>query len=78
MDYEIWTNKAIMKIGELACGLSFVIKDLFPGIEWNKLATGEKYHLGRKFKKAVENGIIPNIMIIESPKGTSNTYKKTK
>ena len=54
MDYEIWINKAIMKIGELECNTEFILKDLFSGIEWNKLARGEKTNLGRKFKENVD------------------------
>ena len=76
MDYDLWINKAIMKIGELDVDTIFVLKDLFTGVEWNELQKGEKSNLGRKFKIVVENGKIPDISLIESPKGTSNTYKK--
>ena len=78
MDYSVWLNKAIMKIGELEYETEFVLKDLFSGIEWNKLARGEKTNLGRKFKEKVDNKIIPNTVVIASPKGTSTTYKKVK
>jgi len=78
VEYDIWINKAIMKIGNLDFDRTFVLKDLFTGIEWNELVRGEKQHLGREFKKAVENNKIPNVSIIKSPKGTSNTYKKDK
>ena len=59
MDYDIWINKAIMKIGKLEYNTEFILKDLFSGIEWNKLARGEKTNLGRKFK---ENWTIVNKM----------------
>ena len=76
MDYDVWINKALISIGVLERESTFLLKDLFSGIEWNKLRTGEKSHLGRLFKKAVENNKIPTIIVVESPKGTSTTYKK--
>lgn len=78
MDYDIWLNKAIMKIGELDYNTKFVLKDLFSGIEWNKLARGEKTNLGRKFKECVDKKLIPNTIVVDSPKGTSTTYEKRK
>lgn len=78
MDYEKWINKAIMEIGKLDCETAFVLKDLFSGIEWNKLARGEKTNLGRKFKENVDKKAIPKTVIVDSPKGTSTTYKKVK
>lgn len=77
MDYELWINKAILKIGALEKEKVFTLKDLFSGTEWNKLSKGERLNFGRRFKAAVVNKSIPNIVIIESPKGTSTTYKKT-
>ena len=76
MDYVVWINKAIMKIGELENNTKFTLKDLFSGIEWNKLGRGEKTYLGRKFKENVERKVIPNVIVIDSPKGTSTTYEK--
>ena len=77
MDYNVWINKAIMKIGELENNTTFILKDLFSGVEWNKLARGEKTNLGRRFKENVDKKAIPNVIVIDSPKGTSTTYKKT-
>lgn len=78
MDYEVWINKAIMKIGELEGETTFVLKDLFTGVEWSTLERGEKTNLGRKFKANVDNKKISNVIVIDSPKGTSTTYKKIK
>ena len=78
MEYDVLINKALIKIGELPLGEQFVLKDLFSGIEWNKLEKGERQHLGREFKKYVLNQKIPNVVIIDSPKGRSNMYKKEK
>ena len=77
MDYELWINKAVMKIGALEKEKVFTLKDLFSGTEWNELSKGERLNFGRRFKAAVVNKSIPNIVIIESPKGTSTTYNKT-
>ena len=78
MDYIVWLNKAVMKIGALGKGTTFTLKDLFSGVEWNELDRGQKLHLGRRFKAEVVNKSIPNIVVIDSPKGTSTTYKKIK
>ena len=78
MDYIVWLNKAVMKIGALRRGTTFTLKELFSGIEWNELDRGQKLHLGRRFKAEVVNKSIPNIVVIDSPKGTSTTYKKIK
>lgn len=76
MDYELWINKAILKIGALEKEKVFTLKDLFSGTEWNELNRGERQNFGRRFKVAVISKSIPDITIIESPKGTSTTYKK--
>ena len=78
MDYIVWINKAVMKIGALGKGTTFTLKDLFSGIEWNELDRGQKLHLGRIFKVEVANKSIPNIVVIDTPKRTSTTYKKIK
>ena len=78
MDYNLWINKAIMKIGALEKEKIFTLKDLFSGIEWNELNRGERLNLGKRFKEAVIDKSIPKIIVIETPKGTATTYKKTK
>lgn len=76
MDYDIWMNKVLINIGKLEKGTKFVVKDLFPGVEWNTLKPGEKSHLGRLFKKSIDDHKIPEVIIIDSPKGTATTYQK--
>ncbi len=78
MDYIVWLNKAVMKIGALRKDTTFTLKDLFSGIEWDELNRGQKLHLGRIFKAEVVNKSIPNIVVIDTPKSTSTTYKKIK
>ena len=65
-----------MKIGELEAKTEFALRDLYLGIEWNKLSRGEKLNLGRKFKEKVEKEAIPNVIVIESPKGKPTIYRK--
>lgn len=78
IDYEVWLNKAVMQIGKLDIETIFVLKDLFQGIEWNILKKGERLNLGRKFKANVDTKKIPNVIVVDSPKGKSTTYKKAK
>ena len=74
MDYTLWLNKAVMKIGALEKGKEFTLKSLFTGIEWDELKTGEKRSFGRFFKNEVNDKKIPNIVITEATKIT--TYRK--
>ena len=74
MDYNIWLNKAIKKIGSLGKGKEFTLKSLFTGIEWDELKTGEKRSFGRFFKNEVNEQKIPDIVITEETR--VNTYRK--
>ena len=76
MDYNLWINKAVMKIGALEKGKEFTLKNLFSGIEWDELKTGEKRSFGRYFKNEVKDKKIPDVVITEETK--ISTYKKTK
>lgn len=76
MDYNLWINKAVMKIGALEKGKEFTLKNLFAGIEWDELKTGEKRSFGRFFKNEVNDKKIPDIVITEATNVT--TYKKIK
>ena len=52
MDYNLWINKAVMKIGALEKGKEFTLKNLFTGIEWDELKTGEKRSREKRFCRA--------------------------
>ena len=76
VDYIEWLKSAAMKVEELSQNTKFVLKDLFLGTKWNTLQNGEKRELGRQFRYFVDSGKIPNVITIESPKGTATTYQK--
>jgi len=73
---EIWINRAISKTGRLPPNTEFVLKDLFTGIEWDELSTGDKRDFGRQFKSQVKRGLIPNIVWIGKKQNNSSKYKK--
>lgn len=69
-------NKAISKTGTLDVGTEFVLKDLFNGIEWNKLSVGEKREFGRRFKNKVKKNVIPAVVCVGVSKNYSTLYQK--
>ena len=77
MNTDFWTNKALEAIGSLKNGDTFVLKDLFGGIEWNKLSKGDKLYLGKHFKRKAQRGDFPHVCFDETSKGTARyVYKK--
>ncbi|MFF5996118.1 single-stranded DNA-binding protein [Lysinibacillus sp. KU-BSD001] len=49
---------AIQEISHLSTGEEFLVKDLFKGYEWNRLAIGDRRTLGSLFLNAVKNGAL--------------------
>lgn len=73
---EIWINNAISKTGGLAPNTTFLLKDLFTGIEWGNLSSGDKRDFGRQFKSLVKRGAIPNVVFIGKAENNSSQYRK--
>ena len=61
---KIWINRAISKTGSLAPNTVFLLKDLFTGVEWDKLSPGDKRDFGRQFKSLVNRGAVPNVVFL--------------
>lgn len=76
MDYEKYINSAIMSIGKLKSRTRFTLKDLFPGIEWNTISSGDRRELGRRFKYEVKSGKIPNVTYVGKAQNNSSQYVK--
>ena len=76
MMYETWINKAISKTGSLQPNTTFVLKDLFDGVEWNRISNGEKRELGRQFKHKVTSELIPSVILNGKAANGSTNYKK--
>lgn len=77
MDYECWINKAISKIGALPVGTEFTLRELFEGIEWNEMTSGEKKEFGRQFKAKVLRNLVPKVVHSGQAQNHSAKYKKT-
>ena len=76
MDYEKWLNVAISKTGVLSQGTTFLLKDLFDGVNWNTLQNGECRELGRQFKIKVNNNLVPNVKYQCKADNNSAKYAK--
>jgi len=61
-------KQAINEIPSLKIDEEFLVKDLFKGYEWNRLAIGERRQLGSIFQNTVKNGEL---------KGTVEMVKKS-
>jgi hypothetical protein len=57
-------KSAIEEIPSLQMGEEFLVKDLFKGYEWNRLAIGDRRILGSLFLNEVKNGKLKNIVNI--------------
>jgi hypothetical protein len=55
-------KRAIQEVPNLQMGEEFLIKDLFKGYEWNRLAIGERRILGSLFLNEVKNGRLIDIV----------------
>ncbi len=77
MNYELWINKVLVKLGALNKGQLFTLRELFSGIEWNELSTGQKRELGRRFKNEVINKRVPDVVLEKNENSGSTTYRKT-
>ena len=76
MDYDNWLEEAKKRTEKLLTGTIFILKDLFQGVEWNRLEKGQKLHFGRVFKNAVIHGEIPKVCFLKKAENNSAQYKK--
>ncbi|MDW0111135.1 single-stranded DNA-binding protein [Sporosarcina aquimarina] len=51
-------NIAILEVENICVGEAFLVKDLFKGYEWNRLAIGERRSLGSLFLNEVRFGVL--------------------
>jgi hypothetical protein len=64
-------KSAIQEVPNLKIGEKFLIKDLFKGYEWNRLAIGERRILGSLFLNEVKNGKLIDVVNV-SEKSSAN------
>ena len=55
---------AIKEVQNLISGETFLVKDLFKGYEWNRLAIGERRSLGALFLHEVKYGELKSLIEI--------------
>ena len=51
-------NKAVNELVNLRHGERFLVRDLFKGYEWNRIADGDRKNLGRMFLYEYEKGAL--------------------
>jgi hypothetical protein len=51
-------NKAVSELDNMESGERFLVRDLFKGYEWNRIADGDKKTLGRMFLYEYEKGAV--------------------
>ena len=70
-------KKAIQEIHQLSGGEEFLVKDLFKGYEWNRLAIGERRTLGSLFLNEVKNGELkPQVKVAKKSSANQQIYIK--
>ena len=57
-------GNALEAIKKLPPNTTFVLKDLFEGVEWGQLPKGERQSFGKYFKNRTTEGQISNIRYI--------------
>jgi len=55
-------NLAIQEVGNLKSGEVFLVKDLFKGYEWNRLAIGERRSMGALFLNKARHGDLQTVL----------------
>lgn len=70
-------KKAIQEIPHLLIGEEFLVKDLFKGYEWNRLAIGERRTLGSLFLNEVKYGDLKNhVDVVKKSSANQQIYIK--
>lgn len=70
-------KKAIQEIPHLSIGEEFLVKDLFKGYEWNRLAIGERRTLGSLFLNEVKHGSLKDIIeVVKKSSANQQIYIK--
>lgn len=70
-------NEAISEVSNINTGEKFLVKDLFKGYEWNRLAIGDRRLLGTLFLNEVRNGKLRG-EVIEGNKSSANQQQYIK
>lgn len=78
MDTQAWLQRAEKAIEEVKVEQTFVVKDLFDGVEWSNLSKGDRQRFGKVFKNEVLEGTIPNLRYIGKEGNNSAKYEKIK
>lgn len=77
MDFEMWTQKAIITIDKkVSSKQKFQLKGLFEECEWEQLKKGERISFGRYFANEVREGKVKGVISIERLKNNHSQYQK--
>ncbi|MEG0260264.1 MAG: single-stranded DNA-binding protein [Lysinibacillus sp.] len=70
-------KEAINEVSRINTGETFLVKDLFKGYEWNRLAIGDRRLLGTLFLNEVRHGKLKG-KVIEGNKSSANQQQYIK
>ena len=77
MNYEEYLDEAIQFLEtSVKQGQKFELKDLFSGVRWNALDSGEKRGFGAYFSRQYKDGRLPMIEKMGETKSHHNKYIK--
>lgn len=72
-------KQAIDEISFLKVDEEFLLRELFKGYEWNRLAIGERRQLGSVFQNTVKNGELKGIVgMVKKSTSNQQIYVKLK
>ena len=75
-NYEELIALANQRIGALRRGATFELRELIEPARWEVFPKGDRQMAGRLFKREVQEGRVPGVIHLETPKGQSNKYQK--
>lgn len=69
-------DEAIKNIESLRNNVTFELKDLFKGHDWNNLDTNTRLSLGKSFRSAVEHTLKSKVRILDKGSDNHCRYEK--
>ena len=76
INYQEWIELAKSVTNDVAPNRVFKLKDLFDGIVWDSLDRGDRLELGRQFKCAVMQNLVPHVIYFGKAQNNSAQYIK--
>jgi hypothetical protein len=76
MDFEIWLAKAETALERIRTDVSFKLRDLYAGHEWESLSKGDRLRYGKYFSNQVKIGKVKGVEAHGKAENNSSLYIK--